>query len=210
MVVPAGASYLPSMELAFSLLLGIGLSAATGLRIFIPALLASMAVHQGVVDPGEGFAWIGTYPAMITFGVATLVEVGAYYVPWVDNALDTIAGPGAVLAGGLIATSVIDIESDALRWILGMIAGGSSAGLVQTGTTLLRATSTATTGGLANPVVSTGEAVGAFSLAGLSILAPIIAVALLALLVAFGFRTWRRRRNRPKPGAPRYPDASRA
>ena len=80
-------------------------------------------------------------------------------MPWVDNALDTVAGPGAVLAGGLLATSFLEIDSEALRWILGLIAGGSAAGVVQGGTTLLRATSSATTGGLGNPVVSTGEVV---------------------------------------------------
>ncbi len=185
------------MELAFSILLGIGLSAAMGLRIFVPALVASLAAQQGLISPGEGFAWLGTWPAVAIFGVATLVEIGAYYLPWVDNALDIVAGPGAVLAGGLIATSVIDIDNDAFRWILGLIAGGTSAGLVQGGSTLLRAASTATTGGLGNPTVSTGEAVGAFSLSALSVVFAPLAVVLLVVLGLFGWRRvrrWRRRR----------------
>lgn len=193
------------MEIALSILLGIGLSAATGLRIFVPALIASLATQQGIISPGEGFAWIGSWPAIAAFGVATLVEVGGYYIPWVDNALDTIAGPGAVLAGGLIATTFIDIDSEALRWILGMIAGGGTAGIVQTGSTLLRATSSATTGGLGNPVVSTGEMVGSFSLSVLSVLAPVISVLLLAVLGTFAFhkiRRWRIGRSRKLDEAP--------
>lgn len=187
------------MEVFLSILLGIGLSAATGMRIFVPALVASLATQQGIISPGEGFMWMGTWPAIIAFGVATVVEIGAFYIPWVDNALDTVAGPGAVLAGGLIATSFIDIDSEALRWMLGMIAGGSTAGLVQTGTTLLRAGSTATTGGLANPVVSTGEAIGALSLSALSVLAAPVAVVLVLILSVFAYRRirqWRARRGR--------------
>ncbi len=184
------------MEVLLSILLGVGLSAATGMRIFVPALLASLATQQGFISPGEGFAWMGTWPAIIAFGVATVVEVGAYYVPWVDNALDTIAGPGAVVAGGLIATSFIDIDSEALRWMLGMIAGGSTAGLVQTGTALLRAGSSVTTGGVANPVVSTGELVGAASMSVLSVLAPLIAVVTLLVLGYLAYRRIRKSRSK--------------
>ena len=181
------------MQLALSLLLGVGLAAAAGLRVFVPALVASLAAWQGLLSPAEGFAWLGTWPAVAVLSVATVVEVGAYYIPWVDNALDAVAGPGAIVAGALLTTSLLDVDSEALRWTLGLIAGGGAAGVVQGGTTLLRATSTATTGGLANPVVSTGEAVGAVSLSVMSVLAPVVAVALLLLL---GFLVWRRVRRR--------------
>lgn len=193
------------MELALSLLLGVGLASAAGLRIFIPALVASLGAQQGIISPGEGFEWLGTWPAVAAFGVATLVEIGGYYIPWVDNLLDTIAGPGAVIAGGLIATSFLEVDSEALRWVLGLIAGGGAAGLVQGGTTLLRATSTATTGGLANPVVSTGEAVGAVSLSVMSVLAPVIAVALLLVLGVLVWRRVRRRRRRTAQASPTTP-----
>ena len=182
--------------MALSLLLGIGLASAAGLRVFLPALVAAVAAQQGLITPSEGFEWLGTWPAIVTLAVATVVEVGAYYVPWVDNALDAVAGPGAVLAGGLLATSFLEVDSEALRWALGLIAGGGAAGVVQGGTTLLRAASTATTGGLGNPVVSTGEAVGAVSLSVMSVLAPALAVALLVVLgVLVGRRVRRRRRG---------------
>ena len=178
------------MELALSILLGIGLSAATGMRIFLPALIASLATQQGYISPAEGFEWMASWPAIIAFATASLVELGAYYIPWVDNALDTIAGPGAVIAGGLIATSFFQIESEALQWILGMIPGGTAAGGIQTGTTLLRGMSTAGTGGLGNPVVSTGENLGAFFLSLLSVLSPIIAIVVLLSMIIWGWRKW--------------------
>lgn len=182
------------MDIALSLLLGVGLASAAGLRIFIPALVASLAAHYQLVSPGEGFGWLGTWPAIAAFGLATVVEVGGYYIPWVDNALDTVAGPVAVLAGGLLTTSVIEVDNDVLRWTLGLIAGGSAAGVVQGGTTLLRAGSTAATGGLANPVVSTGEAVGAVGVSVVSVVAPVIAVAVLLVLGVPIARRIRRRR----------------
>lgn len=189
------------MELALSILLGIGLSAATGMRIFLPALVASVATQQGYISPAEGFEWMASWPAIIAFGTASIVELGAYYIPWVDNALDTIAGPGAILAGGLIATSFLQIESEALQWILGMIAGGTTAGGIQAGTTLLRGMSTATTGGLGNPVVSTGENLGALFLSLLSILSPIIAIVMLLSMVIWGWRryaSWKAKRRGKK------------
>ena len=187
-----------SVEIIMSLLLGIGLSAAMGMRIFVPALLASVASYLGWVSPGDGFAWIGTMPAIIAFGSATVLEVGAYYIPWLDNALDTAAAPIAVIAGGLMATSFLQIENEALRWILGMLAGGSSAGLIQLGSSALRLGSTGTTGGLANPLVSTGELLGSFSLSLLSLLAPAFALLLLLVLGVLFYRMTRKIRNRRK------------
>jgi len=182
--------YINLMELALSILLGVGLSAATGMRIFLPALVASIATQQGFISPAEGFEWMASFPAIIAFATASVVELGAYYIPWVDNALDTIAGPGAILAGGLIATSFFQIESEALQWILGMIAGGTTAGSIQAGSTLLRGMSTATTGGLGNPLVSTGENLGAFFLSLLSVLSPIIAIVILLCMIIGGWRKW--------------------
>ena len=106
------------MELLLSLALGIGLSAATGFRIFLPALLASGAALMGWITPDAEFAWLATWPAFAVFATASVVEIGAYYVPWVDNALDTIAVPGSVLAGGLLATSFLEIDSPMLQWVL--------------------------------------------------------------------------------------------
>ena len=186
------------MELLFSLALGIGLSAATGFRIFVPALLASGASILGWISPGEEFQWLATWPAFAVFATASLVEVGAYYVPWIDNALDTIAVPGSVLAGGLIATSFIEVDSPMLQWIIGMMAGGSTAGVVQTGTALLRGASTATTGGLANPVVSTSENVAALTVSAASILVPILGLLLTLTIGWLLWRGWRRLRRQPR------------
>jgi hypothetical protein len=68
-------------EIAVSVALGVGLAAATGLRVFLPLLVASVAAYTGHLPLAESFAWLATPPALILLSVATLVEILAYYIP---------------------------------------------------------------------------------------------------------------------------------
>ena len=179
--------------MALALLLGIGLSAACGFRVFLPFLVMGIAVRGGYLDLAADFAWIGSYPALITFGTATLMEVLAYYIPWVDNALDAIATPLAVAAGVLASASVLGDASPSVRWVLATISGGGAAGLVQAGTVAARATSSAATGGVGNFLVATGEAAASVGTTVLAIAMPVLAV---ILLVGFGLVVARRLRRR--------------
>lgn len=172
------------METTTSILLGIGLSAATGFRIFVPFFVASIAAIIGYLPLSPSFEWIGTYPALIVFGVATIFEIAAYYIPWFDNLLDSIATPAAFIAGAILMVAVVSGLPPLAKWALAIIAGSGAAGIVQTGTTLTRAASTATTGGLANPVVSTIEAGSSFGLSLLAILLPVIA-GLITIVLLF-------------------------
>ena len=78
-----------AMELILSLSVGLGLSAACGFRIFVPLLVISIANKAGHLELADSFEWMGSTAAIITFATATVLEVSAYYVPWVDNLLDT-------------------------------------------------------------------------------------------------------------------------
>jgi hypothetical protein len=172
------------LETITSILLGIGLSAATGFRIFVPFLVASIASLTGYLPLSPAFEWIGTYPALIAFGVATILEIAAYYIPWFDNILDSIATPAAFIAGAILMVAVVSGLPPLAKWALAIIAGSGAAGIVQTGTTVTRAASTATTGGLANPVVSTVEAGSSFGLSLLAIFIPVIA-GLITIILLF-------------------------
>src|SRR2546423_1350380 len=129
------------METLLSLLIGIGLSAACGFRVFVPLLILSIASLTGHVTLASSFAWLGSYPALIAFAVATCLEIAAYYVPWIDNLLDSIATPAAVVAGTIITASLVAHLDPFLRWTLAVIAGGGVAGLVQGATVLTRGAS---------------------------------------------------------------------
>lgn len=173
-----------NLELIITILMGIGLAAASGFRIFIPFLVVSIASFTGNLNLSDSFSWIGTLPALITFSVATLLEIAGYYIPWVDNILDTITSPMAVVAGAVLMASVVTDISPLVKWTLAIIAGGGVAGTVQAVTGVTRATSTLTTGGLGNPAVSSVESGSSITLSAMSIFIPIIAgIVVIALLV---------------------------
>ncbi len=179
------------METLLSVLVGVGLSAACGFRVFVPLLAISIASLSGHLTLSPGFHWMGTYPALLAFAVATVLEILGYYIPWVDHLLDVIAGPAAVVAGAIAMASSVSGISPFLRWALAIIAGGGIAGTFQAITSLTRATSTSTTAGLMNPVVSTAEAAGATVVSAMALIIPVAAVILLAVCLALAYRPGR-------------------
>jgi len=182
-----------------SVALGIGLAAATGFRVFVPLLVAGLAAHAGYIPLTEGFQWLASMPALITLGTAAVFEVLAYYIPGVDHALDLIASPATVAAGVVASAAVMADVPPTVMWPVAIIAGGGIAGLTKASAAVLRAKSGLMTGGLANPVVSTVETVGATGLAIFAVVLPLVCfVAVIALLfwaarkagkVLFGRRT---------------------
>ena len=185
-------------DVLFGLCIGIGLSAACGFRVFVPMLVVSIAAQTG--DPphlalSDGFQWIGTPLATVAFGAATGLEIAAYYIPWLDNALDTAATPLAMVAGTVLTASQLGEASPFFQWSLAIIAGAGAAGSVQLLTVGGRALSSLTTGGLGNPVVSTTEAGGSIIATILAIAIPIVAAVLVLLLVGWLLRRMLRKRK---------------
>ena len=174
------------METLLGLCVGVGLSAACGFRVFVPMLIVSIASYSGHVTLDSSFQWIGTPAALAAFSVATLFEVGSYYVPWVDNLLDAVATPAAIVAGTVLTASFVGDVDPFLRWTLAIIAGGSVAGATQLVSVMFRGLSTAGTGGLANPVFATAELGGSVvtslgALASPVVMLLVVAVALLLI-----------------------------
>lgn len=182
-----------SAELITAVAIGIGLAASTGFRVFVPMLVAAVAAKAGLLPLNESFMWLSSWISIVIFATATLVEIIAYYIPVIDNLLDTIATPLAVIAGTLLLTSVLPIDSDLMRWITGAAVGGGSAAVVQSGSALTRLTSTKLTAGLGNPVVATVENVAATGTSLLSLIFPFFIIALLLLMVLFIFTRIRRK-----------------
>jgi hypothetical protein len=184
--------HMSGTETAVSIALGIGLAAAVGFRVFIPLLVASIAAYTGHLRLDENFAWLGSLTAMTMLTVAALVEVLAYYIPAVDNLLDTIMGPLALIAGTVVSAAVITDMPPLIKWSTAIIAGGGVAAITQGVTTLVRAKSTAFTAGLGNPVVSTAELIAAAVIALLALLAPLLAIALVAAFCVITVRLVRK------------------
>src|SRR6185437_9582810 len=145
------------LDIILSLCVGIALSAACGFRVFVPLLILSIAAKTGHVTLVPSFQWLASDIALWTFAVATIFEIGAYYIPWLDHVLDVLATPAAITAGIVITASMVGGMSPFLKWTLAVIAGGGAAGLVHGATAVTRGVSTATTGGLGNPLFATIE-----------------------------------------------------
>ena len=180
-------------ELITAVAIGIGLAASAGFRVFVPLLVAAIAAKTGFLPLNESFQWLSSWTALVILGTATVVEIMAYYIPVVDNLLDTIATPLAVVAGTLLLTSVLPIDSELMRWITGAAFGGGSAAVVQSGSALTRLTSTKLTAGVGNPVVATVENVAATGTSILSLVIPFFIVAIFLLLIIFIFYRVRRK-----------------
>ena len=188
------------METLLSILVGIGLSAACGFRIFVPLLIAGVAARSGHLSLAKGFAWMGSDAALIAFSLATALEVAAYYVPWLDHLLDTVATPAAIVAGTLVTASLATDLSPFFRWTLAVIAGGGVAGLVQGTTVLTRGISTAATAGVTNPIVATSELGGSLLTSVLALVAPaLVGLALCGFVGAGAWLYSRRRRTAVSP-----------
>lgn len=180
------------MDTLVSIGIGIALSAACGFRIFVPPLVMSIAAIAGHLPLSQDFQWMGTYPALFAFAVATCVEIAAFYIPWVDNLLDTVSTPTAVAVGTFITAAVLPHNDPLLQWTLAVIAGGGTSGIIQALTSMTRLSSTALTGGIGNAVVATLEFLSAFALSVMAILVPLLALTLVAGLLIFSLNKGRK------------------
>jgi len=171
------------LEFVLSLLVGVSLSATSGFRVFVPLLMLSIASLAGWLELTPTLSWIGTYPALAAFAVATIIELLAYFFPYVDNLLGAVATPVSVLAGTLITASVLVDISPMLAWVLAIVAGGGAALGGSAVSNLAHTGSTVTTGGTANPALSLVESVFSFILSLLAVLVPVLAFLLLALII---------------------------
>src|SRR5215475_10212182 len=184
-----------SFDLALSVVLGVGLAAATGFRVFLPMLITSIAAYTGHLALGDSFAWLATPAALTMLGAAAVVEILAYYIPGVDNLLDALATPAAFVAGTVLSAAVMTDMPPLVKWTAAVIAGGGIAGLTQAATAMLRANSTVLTAGFGNPVIATAELGGALLVPLLALVAPLAALVAVILFIWLAIRLLRRRQQ---------------
>jgi hypothetical protein len=175
--------------------LAIALAACTGLRAWLPLLLAGSLSRAGFLELGESFAFLASNKALALFAVATLLEIAADKIPAVDHALDGLSTLLRPAAGALLAAAVLGRFADPLTAVvLGIVVGAPSSLGPQAAKSLLRGASTTLTAGLANPVISFLEDIVTLALFVLAVLVP-VAVALA--VIALTFMVARRFRRRP-------------
>ena len=182
--------------------LGLGLAAASGFRVFLPPLLLSGAINIGIVEPSGQLEMLDGWMPFSVLLCAVLLEIGSYLIPWLDNVLDVVASPAAVIAGIGMMGSVIGAETNLdpiVQRTMAVVGGGGVAGTVQAGTVATRAVSTGTTGGLANPIISVFEAIMAIVVTLLALLAPLLCLVVVMIGTVYAFKLILRQRDRIKP-----------
>ena len=185
------------IQIILSLSLGLGLAAACGFRVFIPPLMMGVASRFDLYQLEGSFTWVGETWAIAIFGIATILEIGGYFIPWIDNLLDTIATPAAILGGIFVTSASLEGEMDpSMQWMLSIIAGGGVSGVIQLGTVATRAISTGTTGGLANPLISLLEAVASIVCIILSLFLVVIIPFVIIFLIWKAIEYIRKTRNK--------------
>lgn len=172
-----------AVTIIMAVLMGIGLSAAAGFKVFTPLLFVSVLAKFSVIPLSDGFMWLASVPAIIVLGTATVVEILCSFIPFIDNIMDGVEAPMAVIAGTLLTVSLLGALDPVWQWSLAIIAGGGTAGVIKSVTSAIKLGSSATTAGLANPLLAVAELSLSVVLTVLAVLAAPIAVCLAVLIV---------------------------
>lgn len=163
------------MEFALAAGLGLVLAATAGLRAFLPLLIVSGLAFTGQLELSENLAWMGSPATLLALLVGVFGEVLADKIPAVDHLMDSVGTLARPAAGALAGASLMAGADPLLICVMGIAAGGAVAGATHVGKAGVRAGSSATTLGVANPVISVVEDVVAL---GLGTGAAVAAVAL--------------------------------
>ena len=182
-------------------LMGISLAAASGFRVFLPPFLLSLAARFNVVWfldidlLGTQFEFFTSTLSIVVLGIATVAEFAAFYAPWIDNALDTIATPASIVAGVAMTAIVLEGNDPIIQWTIAIVAGGGVAATIQSATVATRGLSSTFTFGLGNSAVATGENVASVALTLIAILIPFLSALFVLLIVALLLRMKRKKKE---------------
>ena len=179
-------------------LLGLGLASATGLRTFLPLLMLALAVKFGLfgIELNDQMAWLADWPAIAALGVAAVVEFAGDKIPVVDHGLNVLGAFTRPVAGAVAAGSVFAALDPTTAAIAGIIVGAPAAFAFNAAQGGARLASTATTGGIGNPILSLIEDMLSVFTVILAFLTPILVPVVLIVLAVLLFRLANRVRAR--------------
>lgn len=185
-------SVLPSLLGLFS---AFGLSSAAGLNAYIPLLAVGLLSRFEYLTLQQPYDVLASTPALIVLVVLGVIDFVADKVPAVDHATHVIGALVHPVAGAIVFASQQNLIDD-IHPLLALGAGLIMGGGFHATRASLRPVATASTAGIANPIVSFFEDVVSLILSLLAIFAPLIAFAVVALLLVLLIHTWRGVRRR--------------
>ena len=191
-------------SLILALLLGLGLSASTGLNTFLPLLLLAAAAKFEIagITLGEKFEWLSSDVAIIVLIIACVAELVADKVPAVDHFLDSIGTFVRPIAGATAAASVLTDVDPMVAALVGIMMGAPTSLGFHTLKAGTRVASSAATFGCANPLISIVEDIFSLVLSVIAIFAPVIVPIVLGLFILVLWKVMKRIRGGPPATAP--------
>lgn len=168
-----------------------GLSSAAGLNAYLPLLVVGLVGrYTDLWQLQAPYDLLATPAVLITIGVLAAVDFLADKIPVVDHIAHTVGTVVHPVAGAVLFASQSNVLTN-IHPVVALLAGFVVAGGFHAGRTTIRPVATATTGGVANPILSFLEDITSAVLTVLAILAPVVAFVLFLVLVValvFGFR----------------------
>lgn len=180
---------------AGSILGAFGLSGAAGLNAWIPLFVTALLDRLDVIHLAAPYDRLSTTAGLIVLGALTVADLVGDKVPAVDHALHAAGTVIAPMAGAVLFTGSAGQGAD-LPTIVTAVLGGGTAGALHLTRSAVRPLSTATTGGLGNPVLSLIEDVASIGLTVLALALPVLGLLALVAIVAALVVAWRRIRRR--------------
>jgi hypothetical protein len=170
-------------------LTGSALATAAGLNAYVPLLALGLADRflDGFALP-PAWAWLSNDWVLVVLGILLVIELVADAIPAVDSVNDVIQTVVRPTAGGLAfgagASAQTTLIADPAAFIqsnlwLPIVVGVLIALAIHVIKGLARLALNIATGGMAAPMISTGENVASIGLAVSAILLPVLALILM-------------------------------
>lgn len=173
-----------------------GLSTSAGLNAYIPMLtVALLARFTGLITLQEPWSALTSWWIIGLLSVLLVLDVLADKIPAVDSVNDVIQTVIRPTAGAILFAATTQ-EGIGMHPVLGMACGVLLAGGVHAIKATARPVITATTGGTANPIVSTVEETVSTITALIAVIFPYLILLWIFLLVLLLYLIVRRRRLR--------------
>jgi hypothetical protein len=177
-----------------SVLAAFGLSGAAGLNPWLPLFASALLDRLDVVELAAPFDQLSSTTGLVLLAVLTVADFVGDKIPLVDHMLHLLGTVVAPVSGAILFTGQTGLETD-LPTLAAVVLGAVTAGTIHAGRSSVRPVSTATTGGLGNPVLSLGEDAGSLALVVIAFVLPLLAL-LLVIALAVGFFSLRHRVRR--------------
>jgi len=171
------------LDLYLKILIGLGLSAASGFRLFVPFAILSIFSISGIYNTTSTPYIFSSDLFLVIFIILSVSEVVLFYNPWIDNMLDLISTPASIFSGIILTYFVLYDTEIYLRLLISVILGGLVSLNVQLLTVKARSSTSIFSKGNGNQIVSTIENISSIFISILVLKFPLAGIFVSAIII---------------------------